>query len=143
MYCRKCSSAGTPCTHIFCFLSAITMLLDLRPPSAFCSAHMNPLLMNNNNNDKIRTHLKLSARSFSPYDRPIHKRVRKENMLPVCLQCGKKVGYLGFTCKCNNLFCAVHRHAEAHRCSYNFAQEGRERLTQENQQITASKLERI
>ncbi len=33
-----------------------------------------------------------------------------------CDQCGKKVGLLGFGCKCGKTLCAAHRYPEAHVC---------------------------
>jgi predicted nucleic acid binding AN1-type Zn finger protein len=33
-----------------------------------------------------------------------------------CDQCRKKVGLLGFECKCGKTLCATHRYPEAHGC---------------------------
>jgi len=33
-----------------------------------------------------------------------------------CFICQKKVGVLGFACKCEGTFCEKHRLAEAHQC---------------------------
>jgi predicted nucleic acid binding AN1-type Zn finger protein len=33
-----------------------------------------------------------------------------------CTICQKKVGILGFECKCSGLFCDKHRLAESHQC---------------------------
>ena len=32
--------------------------------------------------------------------------------------CKKKIGLLGFTCKCNKTFCSKHRHPEDHQCLF-------------------------
>ena len=45
-----------------------------------------------------------------------------------CLVCNKKVGALGFTCRCNGLFCGEHRSDLAHDCSFNYAELGNELL---------------
>ena len=37
-----------------------------------------------------------------------------------CLTCNKKLGLTGFECKCGGDFCAAHRHAEDHECTYNY-----------------------
>ena len=47
-----------------------------------------------------------------------------------CLVCNKKVGLLGFTCRCDGVFCAVHRSEGAHDCSFNFASMGNEVLAE-------------
>lgn len=35
-----------------------------------------------------------------------------------CFFCEKKVGVLGFTCKCSKVFCSIHRLPEQHECSF-------------------------
>lgn len=36
-----------------------------------------------------------------------------------CDFCSKKVGFLGFECKCKNVYCPLHRLPENHQCSFN------------------------
>ena len=33
-----------------------------------------------------------------------------------CYFCKKKVGYMGFTCKCNHIYCKKHRYTHSHNC---------------------------
>ena len=47
-----------------------------------------------------------------------------------CLVCNKKVGLLGFKCRCDGVFCAVHRSEGAHDCSFNFASMGNQVLAE-------------
>ena len=49
------------------------------------------------------------------------KKKKKTNR---CKICNKRVGLLGFTCKCDGLFCAQHRHAEQHNCQFDFREKG-------------------
>ncbi len=42
--------------------------------------------------------------------------------------CKKKLGLLGFDCRCKHQFCAAHRAAEAHNCSYDYQQDGKKEL---------------
>lgn len=37
-----------------------------------------------------------------------------------CDMCNKKVGLLGFPCRCGGTFCGVHRYPEKHECGYDF-----------------------
>ncbi|KAI8463783.1 MAG: transcription factor Tfb2-domain-containing protein [Monoraphidium minutum] len=60
-----------------------------------------------------------------------------------CLQCRRKVGLLGFSCKCGGLFCGQHRHAEQHGCAYDFKGAQRARLAAANPLVQAAKLQRI
>jgi len=42
-----------------------------------------------------------------------------------CAVCNKKLGLVaGFKCKCNGMFCAIHRSENVHDCSFNFAEAG-------------------
>ena len=34
--------------------------------------------------------------------------------------CKKKLGLLGFACKCEKNFCANHRASEVHKCTFDF-----------------------
>lgn len=34
--------------------------------------------------------------------------------------CGKRLGLTGFECKCGGGFCAAHRYAEDHGCTYDY-----------------------
>jgi len=84
----------------------------------------------------------------------VHSKKRK------CTLCGKKTRIAAtYTCRYVNLgvislsvscvnrcgltFCAMHRYAEEHNCSYDYKTEGREILTQTNPVVTAPKLPKI
>lgn len=64
--------------------------------------------------------------------------------LPRCAQCNKKLGIIMvMKCHCEKMFCAKHRYAEAHNCSYDFKREGQKTIAKENPLIVASKLTKI
>ena len=41
--------------------------------------------------------------------------------MPRCRECNKRVGLLGFECKCGSTFCATHRMSWLHACSFDHA----------------------
>lgn len=43
-----------------------------------------------------------------------------------CAACPKKVGLLGFTCRCGGTFCSVHRHADSHAYDFDYRRFARE-----------------
>jgi hypothetical protein len=45
-----------------------------------------------------------------------------------CWICNKKVGYLGFKCKCEYVFCGAHRHFSDHNCDFDYKSYDREKL---------------
>ncbi|EDO38424.1 predicted protein, partial [Nematostella vectensis] len=61
-----------------------------------------------------------------------------------CFSCGKKTGLATtYQCRCGNSFCATHRYAEVHSCTYDYKSEGRKIIEQNNPVIAAPKLPKI
>lgn len=60
-----------------------------------------------------------------------------------CLSCNKKVGLMGFKCKCGSTFCGSHRYPENHECEFDFKGEGRDEIAKANPVVMAEKVERI
>jgi len=57
-----------------------------------------------------------------------------------CALCRQKVGLLGFTCKCEQLLCAQHRHADQHSCTFDYKAAERVRLEKLNPKVVADKV---
>ncbi|XP_042405052.1 zinc finger A20 and AN1 domain-containing stress-associated protein 5-like [Zingiber officinale] len=49
-----------------------------------------------------------------------------------CHMCRKKVGLLGFRCRCGETYCGQHRHPELHTCTIDYNLTGRKRIKCEN-----------
>ncbi|KAK6293805.1 hypothetical protein J4Q44_G00361310 [Coregonus suidteri] len=61
-----------------------------------------------------------------------------------CFLCGKKTGLAtSYECRCGNNFCATHRYAETHDCTYNYKSAGRRFLQETNPIVNAPKLPKI
>ncbi|XP_061914185.1 AN1-type zinc finger protein 4 [Entelurus aequoreus] len=61
-----------------------------------------------------------------------------------CFLCGKKTGLAtSYGCRCGSNFCATHRYAETHDCSYDYKSTGRRFLQDTNPLISAPKLPKI
>uniref|UniRef100_A0A4W5KKW1 AN1-type domain-containing protein n=1 Tax=Hucho hucho TaxID=62062 RepID=A0A4W5KKW1_9TELE len=61
-----------------------------------------------------------------------------------CFLCGKKTGLAtSYECRCGNNFCATHRYAETHDCTYNYKSAGRRFLQETNPIVSAPKLPKI
>jgi len=60
-----------------------------------------------------------------------------------CATCRKRVGLTGFSCKCGNLFCAMHRYSDKHDCPFDYQSVGREAIAKANPAIKADKLDKI
>ncbi|XP_070697414.1 AN1-type zinc finger protein 4 [Pempheris klunzingeri] len=61
-----------------------------------------------------------------------------------CFLCGKKTGLAtSYECRCGHNFCATHRYAETHDCTYDYKSAGRRYLQETNPLISAPKLPKI
>uniref|UniRef100_A0A3Q2XF21 Zinc finger, AN1-type domain 4 n=1 Tax=Hippocampus comes TaxID=109280 RepID=A0A3Q2XF21_HIPCM len=61
-----------------------------------------------------------------------------------CFLCGKKTGLAtSYECRCGSNFCAAHRYAETHECSYDYKGTGRRFLQDANPLVSAPKLPKI
>ncbi|KAL8141701.1 hypothetical protein V2J09_014733 [Rumex salicifolius] len=60
-----------------------------------------------------------------------------------CGCCNKKVGVMGFKCRCGSTFCGSHRYPEEHKCSFDFKGAGRDAIAKANPLVKADKVERF
>ncbi|KAI8917807.1 hypothetical protein DFJ77DRAFT_429147 [Powellomyces hirtus] len=61
-----------------------------------------------------------------------------------CFSCKKKIGpATSFKCRCNQVFCSVHRYSDRHSCSFDYRGAGKITLVKENPLIKKEKLEKI
>jgi predicted nucleic acid binding AN1-type Zn finger protein len=73
----------------------------------------------------------------------------KENPKPVqsdkdrCFTCSRRVGPVKFPCRCEYTFCTKHRLPEEHACTFDHAQAGRRKLTEDNPLVIAEKVAKI
>ncbi|KAK1429106.1 hypothetical protein QVD17_11308 [Tagetes erecta] len=57
-----------------------------------------------------------------------------------CSGCRRKVGLMGFRCRCGEMFCSDHRYSDRHDCSYDYKAAGREAIARENPVVRAAKI---
>jgi hypothetical protein len=60
-----------------------------------------------------------------------------------CAQCSKKVGLLGFECACKGIYCQKCRHAESHKCTYDFSSLGKALIQKNNPVVMGMKMVRM
>mmetsp|Transcript_1052 Transcript_1052/g.1534 ORF Transcript_1052/g.1534 Transcript_1052/m.1534 type:complete len:162 (+) Transcript_1052:169-654(+) len=58
-----------------------------------------------------------------------------------CQVCKKKLGLLGFDCRCGHVFCSAHRHPDTHTCTIDYKELGRDRLRRDNEAVVADKVQ--
>jgi hypothetical protein len=60
-----------------------------------------------------------------------------------CWSCNKKVGLLGFKCRCDYVFCSMHRYSDKHTCSFDYKAMARANLQKANPVVKGAKVEKI
>ncbi|CAN8275282.1 unnamed protein product [Cochlearia groenlandica] len=60
-----------------------------------------------------------------------------------CKVCKKKVGLLGFDCRCGQVFCGSHRYPEEHSCLLDYKSSAVNKLNVQNPIIKGDKLDRL
>ena len=60
-----------------------------------------------------------------------------------CVACRKKLGLMGFTCRCGGTYCGAHRHDGAHECWFDYKTVGREDIARQNPVVVLQKIARI
>jgi len=58
-----------------------------------------------------------------------------------CWTCNRKIGLLGFQCKCEYYFCSEHRYSDKHECAFDYKAQGKQQLTKANPTIAPAKME--
>eukprot|EP00469_Lotharella_globosa_P000869 CAMPEP_0167798986 /NCGR_PEP_ID=MMETSP0111_2-20121227/16700_1 /TAXON_ID=91324 /ORGANISM="Lotharella globosa, Strain CCCM811" /LENGTH=285 /DNA_ID=CAMNT_0007693635 /DNA_START=43 /DNA_END=900 /DNA_ORIENTATION=- len=78
-----------------------------------------------------RARVKLRALMFLSKKQQLKRRSR-------CHRCNKKVGHLGFECKCLSVFCGTCRFPASHACAFDYRQQHRNKLKKDNPALTHS-----
>lgn len=60
--------------------------------------------------------------------------------LSKCWSCKKRVGLLGFKCKCDYTYCSKHRHASDHNCTFDYLTANKEQLAKQLIPCVADKI---
>jgi hypothetical protein len=60
-----------------------------------------------------------------------------------CYNCRRKVGLLGFKCRCGFVFCSHHRHADQHSCAFDYKAMQKAKITEQNPVVSAPKVTKI
>ncbi|UKK02437.2 hypothetical protein MACK_002530 [Theileria orientalis] len=60
-----------------------------------------------------------------------------------CHYCNKLVGLLGFSCRCENVFCSQHRQANLHDCEFDYKGFNKTQLERKSVRVVADKIQRI
>ncbi|XP_073097260.1 AN1-type zinc finger protein 4-like isoform X1 [Manis javanica] len=111
---------------------------QLEPTEFFSSAHGIGM---NGNNTAAGKRIGEGIHHLPPVKAPIHT---KKKTTKHCFLCGKKTGLAtSYECRCGSNFCAPHRYAETHGCTYDYKSAGKRYLQEANPVVNAPKLPKI
>ncbi|XP_045665891.1 AN1-type zinc finger protein 4 isoform X2 [Ursus americanus] len=111
---------------------------QLEPTDFFLSARGIGM---NGNNTAAGKRVGECTHHLPPVNAPIQT---KKKATKHCFLCGKKTGLAtSYECRCGNNFCASHRYAETHSCTYDYKSAGRRYLQEANPVVNAPKLPKI
>nr|AMB19672.1 putative A20/AN1-like zinc finger family protein 1 [Taraxacum kok-saghyz] len=77
-----------------------------------------------------------------PFEKSISNMFKKREVNR-CSGCKRKVGLMGFRCRCGDMFCSEHRYSDRHDCSYDYKAAGREAIARENPVVRAAKILKV
>lgn len=60
-----------------------------------------------------------------------------------CSFCNKRVGLMGFTCRCGEVFCSIHRYSDEHNCAYDYRAAAQDAIAKANPVVKTDKVEKI
>ncbi|GAB5360159.1 hypothetical protein AAMO2058_000603700 [Amorphochlora amoebiformis] len=60
-----------------------------------------------------------------------------------CFTCNRKVGYLGFECRCMYVFCELHRFPDTHKCTFDYKHLHQNKLKKDNQVVAHEKITKL
>jgi hypothetical protein len=79
-----------------------------------------------------------SLQSSSP-DKPLEGEVKRR-----CFVCSKKLSLaMQIKCKCNQMFCSIHKYPDNHRCAFDYATHNKEILAKRGIKVVAEKIQKI
>ncbi|KAI0487875.1 hypothetical protein KFK09_027698 [Dendrobium nobile] len=60
-----------------------------------------------------------------------------------CGSCNKRVGLMGFKCRCGNVFCSLHLYSEKHNCVFDYKGAGQDAIAKANPVVKPDKVDKI
>lgn len=60
-----------------------------------------------------------------------------------CFACRKKVGPMGFPCRCGEVFCEQHRYPENHDCDFDHKATERQKIQDDNPVVISERVRRV
>ncbi|KMZ62557.1 hypothetical protein ZOSMA_456G00080 [Zostera marina] len=71
------------------------------------------------------------------------KTPKKKKSTNRCSFCNKKIGLMGFKCRCDDVFCSVHRYSDKHNCGFDYKTLTKDAIAKANPVVKVEKIEKV
>ncbi|KAM7280275.1 hypothetical protein ACFE04_007409 [Oxalis oulophora] len=140
---KQCGYLGSSSTLNMCSSCYKKYLMEQENGTKTSIDDWSPLLRAKGSSPTVNVYSE-SIREYLIIQRSIAlKATPKTNIMAIknrCESCNKKVGLLGFKCRCEKTFCGLHRYPQEHSCSFDFKKVDQEILIRQNPLIKGDKL---
>ncbi|XP_047260232.1 zinc finger A20 and AN1 domain-containing stress-associated protein 4-like [Capsicum annuum] len=133
---------GSAATMNMCSKCQKDMILLKKEHAKLAAASSKDVVRRSSSSNESELALVGAAVAFADLASKISQ-VKSKEGLKKCTACRKRVGLTGFSCKCGDLFCAVHHYSNKHNCPFDYRNAGQNAIAIANPIIVAEKLNKI
>ncbi|PHT71111.1 Zinc finger A20 and AN1 domain-containing stress-associated protein 8 [Capsicum annuum] len=139
---NDCDFLGSTATMNMCSKCQKDMILLKQEHAKLAAASSKDVVCRSSSSDDSELSLVGAAVASSNLASQISQ-VKSKEGLKKCTTCRKRVGLMGFSCKCGDLFCAVHHYSDKHNCPFDYRNAGQKAIAKANPIIREEKLNKI
>ncbi|KAM3286957.1 hypothetical protein P3S67_020387 [Capsicum chacoense] len=139
---NDCDFFGSAATMNMCSKCQKDMILLNKEHAKLAAASIKDIIRRSSSSDESELALVGAAVASADLASQISQ-VKSKVGLKKCTACRKSVGLTGFSCKCGDLFCAVHHYSDKHNYPFDYTNASQNAIAKANPIIVVQKLNKI